>query len=58
MTLEKIPREATHWSQRLMARHTGVSPCLVSQAWKAADLKPHRLKNFQIRDDPHFAGKG
>jgi transposase len=57
MTVEEIPQEATHWSQRLMARYAGVSPYLVSQVWKAADLKPHRLKTFQISNDPHFVEK-
>lgn len=27
------------------------------QVWAAADLKPHRLKTFKIRKDPHFADK-
>ncbi len=29
----------------------------VRQIWKAADLKPHRLKTFKISNDPHFAEK-
>ena len=57
LTVEKIPQEATHWSQRLMATYAGVSPYLVSQVWKAADLKPHRLKSFKISNDPNFAEK-
>jgi transposase len=56
-TVEEIPHEATHWSLRLMASYAGVTPYLVSQVWKAADLKPHRLKSFKISDDPHFAEK-
>lgn len=57
MTVEEIPQEATHWSLRLMAKYAQVTPYLVSQVWKAADLKPHRLKSFKISDDPHFAEK-
>ena len=40
-----------------MSRYVGVSPYLVSQVWKAANLKPHRLKTFKISNDPHFVEK-
>ena len=56
-TVDKLPREATHWSVRLMAEHAGVSRWQVHQIWKAADLKPHRLKTFKISNDPEFAEK-
>jgi DDE superfamily endonuclease len=29
----------------------------VRQIWNAAELKPHRLKNFKISNDPNFAEK-
>jgi len=57
LTVETIPREATHWSLRLMAKYAGVTKHQVQQVWEAADLKPHRLKSFKISDDPHFAEK-
>jgi len=57
LTVERIPAESTHWSLRLMSRYVGVSPYLVSQVWKAANLKPHRLKTFKISNDPHFVEK-
>jgi len=56
-TVETIPREATHWSIRLMAKHAGVSTRQVRQVWDAAGLKPHRLKTFKISNDPKFAEK-
>jgi transposase len=56
-TVESIPREATHWSLRLMAKHAGVSQQHVAQVWESADLKPHRLKTFKISRDPKFAEK-
>ena len=31
----------------LMAEHAGVSCHQVTQIWKAADLKPHRIRNFK-----------
>lgn len=57
LTVERIPREATHWSLRLMAKYAGVSVHQVRRVWKAADLKPHRLRSFKISKDPQFAEK-
>jgi len=57
LTVHHIPREATHWSIRLMAKYAGVSTHVVRKVWKAADLKPHRLRSFKISNDPHFADK-
>lgn len=57
LTVERIPREATHWSVRLMAKYAGVTTWQVRQIWEAADLKPHRIKSFKISNDPHFAEK-
>ena len=57
LTVERIPREATHWSLRLMAKAAGITTWQVRQIWSAADLKPHRLKTFKISNDPEFAEK-
>jgi transposase len=57
LTTERIPRESTHWSLRLMAKYAGVSQWQVQQVWAAADLRPHRLKTFKISNDPQFAEK-
>jgi transposase len=57
LTTERIPKEATHWSQRLMAKYAGVTTWQVRQVWEAADLRPHRLKTFKISNDPQFAEK-
>ncbi len=57
LTTRRVPREATHWSVRLMAKYAGVTTWQVRQVWAAADLKPHRLKTFKISNDPHFADK-
>ena len=57
LTTERVPKEATHWSTRLMAKYAGVTQWQVRQVWAAADLKPHRLKTFKISNDPHFAEK-
>lgn len=57
LTTQRIPTEATHWSERLMAKYAGVSQHQVRQVWAAADLRPHRLKTFKISNDPKFAEK-
>ena len=57
LTVEQIPHESTHWSLRLMAKYSGVGIHHIRKIWKAADLKPHRLKNFKISNDPEFAEK-
>lgn len=57
MTVERIPKEATHWSLRLMAKAAGITTWQVQQIWNASDLKPHRLKTFKISNDPDFAEK-
>jgi transposase len=57
LTTKRIPEEATHWSIELMAQYAGVTPWQVRQIWKAADLRPHRLKTFKISNDPAFADK-
>lgn len=57
LTTQRIPKEATHWSTRLMAKYAGISQWQVRQIWEAADLKPHRLQSFKISNDPQFAEK-
>ena len=57
LTQEKIPAEATHWSLRIMAKHAGITVWQVQEIWKAAKLKPHRLKTFKFSNDPLFAEK-
>lgn len=57
LTVERIPKEATHWSMRLMAKAAGITTWQVRQIWEASDLKPHRLKTFKISNDPEFAEK-
>lgn len=57
LTVERIPKEATHWSVRLMAKAAGITTWQVRQIWEASDLKPHRIKTFKISNDPDFAEK-
>jgi transposase len=56
-TLEKVPRDATHWSRSSMARHSGVSKSTVGRIWRKFDLKPHLQDSFKLSTDPMFIEK-
>jgi transposase len=56
-TLQKKPKDATHWSTRTMARAQGVSEATVRRIWKAHGLRPHRAKSFKLSRDPEFVKK-
>src|SRR6266571_5196139 len=57
LTLETIPRDATHWSTRAMARRCGLSQTAISRIWRAFSLRPHRVKTFKLSKDPLFIEK-
>ena len=57
LTVHRVPREATQWSLRLMAKYADVTVWQVQQVWKAANLRPHRLSTFKISNDPDFVEK-
>ena len=48
MTLESLPRDATHWSTRSLARQCGLSRSTVSRIWRAFALQPHRSETFKL----------
>jgi len=56
-TLHSQPRNATHWSTRLMAKAQGVSEATVRRIWKRHGLQPHRLSTFKVSRDPRFVQK-
>ena len=57
MTLESMPRAATHWSTRSMAKECGLSQSSVSRIWRAFALQPHRAETFKLSKDPLFIEK-
>src|SRR6266478_4460259 len=57
LTLERTPRDATHWSTRAMAKRSGLSQTAVSRIWRAFGLQPHRSKTFKLSKDPLFIDK-
>ncbi|MGH7775896.1 MAG: IS630 family transposase [Acidimicrobiales bacterium] len=57
MTLEEMPRAATHWSTRRMAEQSGLSHTTVRRIWGAFGLQPHRVESFKLSNDPQFIEK-
>jgi transposase len=57
LTLSPCPREATHWTSRMMAERVGLAPKTVQSIWKRHGLAPHKAKHFKLSTDPEFASK-
>lgn len=56
-TLEESPRDATHWSTRSLAAHTGLSASTIRRIWGAFSLQPHRTETWKLSKDPQFIDK-
>lgn len=56
-TLETLPKGATHWSLRTMAKEIGHAPSTVHRMWQAFGLQPHRVETFKLSSDPLFVEK-
>ncbi len=57
LTTRQKPEAATHWSRRVMARETHLSPSTIGRIWQQHGLKPHLSRTFKVSNDPHFAEK-
>ncbi|KKZ13466.1 MAG: hypothetical protein TE42_00370 [Candidatus Synechococcus spongiarum SP3] len=55
--LQNPPPNATHWSVRTLAQHTGISKSTVHRWFQLFNLQPHRHRHFKISNDPHFVDK-
>ncbi|MFI8880786.1 IS630 family transposase [Streptomyces sp. NPDC055243] len=56
-TLEQLPKNATHWSRKSMAEHSGLSKSTVGRIWRQFQLKPHLADTFKLSTDPLFVEK-
>lgn len=56
-TLNRRPKNATHWSVRSLAEDIGIPRDFVHRVWRAFGLKPHLSKSFKLSTDPHFVEK-
>jgi transposase len=56
-TLERTPKNATHWSRASMAAESGLSRSTVGRIWKTFGLKPHQVDTFKLSNDPQFIDK-
>lgn len=57
LTLETTPKNATHWSNRELARKVGLSRESIRRIWRAFGLQPHRTECFKLSKDPFFVAK-
>lgn len=56
-TAQERPKNATHWSARMLAKEIGVGHTTVQRVWKEHGLKPHLTRTFKLSNDPKFAEK-
>jgi transposase len=56
-TLERTPKDATHWSRASMAAETGLSRSTIGRIWREFRLKPHLADTFKLSADPLFVEK-
>ncbi|MFF7528838.1 IS630 family transposase, partial [Streptomyces bobili] len=56
-TLEQLPKNATHWSRKSMAQHSGLSKSTVGRIWRQFQLRPHLADTFKLSTDPLFVEK-
>jgi transposase len=56
-TLERTPKDSTHWSRASMAAETGLSKSTIGRIWREFRLRPHLGDTFKLSSDPLFVEK-
>ncbi|MGH9455956.1 MAG: IS630 family transposase [Terriglobia bacterium] len=57
LTLTKPPGATTHWTGAMMANASGISVSAVQRIWRAHGLRPHKVEQFKLSNDPKFVDK-
>jgi transposase len=57
LTMGPPPEGTSHWSVRMMAARTGMSPSTVHRIWRELGYKPHRTETFKFSTDPSLEAK-
>src|SRR5674476_1619880 len=48
---------STHWTTRSLAKRFGIGKDAIARVWADHNLKPWRVDNFKLSNDPHFEEK-
>jgi transposase len=54
---ERPDDDATHWTTRTLAERFGIGKDTVARIWRDHGLKPWRVENFKLSNDPRFEEK-
>jgi hypothetical protein len=54
-TQTAAPGETTHWTSVAMAKHIGISFSSVQRIGRKHGLRPHRMRQVKLSNDPRFA---
>ena len=57
LTMGPPPAGTSHWSVRMMAARTAMSPSTVHRIWRELGYKPHRVETFKFSTDPALEAK-
>jgi transposase len=57
LTQHDPPGEATHWTGAMMAKAAGISVSSVQRIWRNHGLRPHKIEQFKLSNDPRFVAK-
>ena len=57
LTCTTPPHQATHWTDRAIAKAVGISLRSVQRIWQAHQLQPYRIRTFKRSRDPSVASK-
>ena len=58
VTCHEVPDDtSTHWTTRSLAKRFGIGKDAIARVWADHNLKPWRVDNFKLSNDPHFEEK-